>query len=73
MTTRRDFTLSIEGMNCQHCAQRVKDALEGVAGVTRADVDLDAGEAAVTAEKAVTREQLAAAVADAGYEVPAEA
>lgn len=73
MTTERNTTLPIEGMNCRHCVQRVKKALEGVAGVSRAEVDLDAGRATVTAEEAVTRATLAAAVADAGYEVPTAA
>lgn len=73
MTTERTTTLSIDGMSCQHCVQRVKSALEGVAGVTRAEVDLDAGGATVNAAEDVTRDQLAAAVTDAGYEVPTEA
>ncbi len=71
--TDRTITLSIEGMSCQHCVQRVKQALEDVAGVARAEVDLDAGRATVTATDAVTRDRLAAAVADAGYAVPSEA
>lgn len=69
----RNVTLRIEGMSCQHCVHRIKQALEGVDGVTRAEVDLDAGRATVAASNAVTRDRLAAAVADAGYEVPASA
>ncbi len=30
-------TLQIEGMSCEHCARKVKVALEEIAGVTRAD------------------------------------
>lgn len=67
------ISLSIEGMNCQHCVKRVKDALEGVDGVTAADIDLDAGQATVSHTGAVTRDALAQAVSDAGYEVPAAA
>jgi len=40
-------TLSIEGMSCQHCAMRVKGALEGVAGVESAEVELGAKRATV--------------------------
>ena len=38
-------TLNVEGMMCQHCVAHVKRALEGVAGVEEAVVDLDAGTA----------------------------
>lgn len=65
-------TLPIEGMSCQHCVKRVTEALEGVDGVTAADVDLDAAQATVTLADGVTRDRLAEAVASVGYEVPAE-
>lgn len=70
MTTDRSRTLPIEGMSCEHCAERVTDALEGVEGVARATVDLDAEEATVTASDHVSRSQLAEAADEAGYEVP---
>lgn len=73
MATERTFMLPIEGMSCQHCVQRVQDALEGVPGVNRADVDLDAGRATVGAGEDVAREKLVVAVADAGYEASSEA
>jgi mercuric reductase len=72
MADTHRITITIQGMSCQHCVQRVNDALEGVTGVIRADVDLDAGKASVVHTGAVSREQLASAVADAGYEVPAQ-
>lgn len=57
--------LKIEGMTCGHCSAAVKKALEGVDGVTAADVDLAAGRARVqgAADPAV----LIAAVHDEGY------
>ena len=57
--------LKIEGMTCGHCSAAVKKALEGVDGVTAADVDLAAGRARVQgpADPAV----LIAAVHDEGY------
>ena len=39
MTDKHTTTLIIEGMTCSHCANHVKQALEGVAGVTSAKVD----------------------------------
>lgn len=70
MANSQKTTLPVDGMSCAHCVQRVKDALEAVDGVTTADVDLDAGQATVTHTGTVTRDALAQAVADAGYEVP---
>lgn len=66
-------TLSVTGMSCQHCVQRVKDALEAVDGVSAAEVDLDAEQAAVTHDGSASRDQLADAIAEAGYDVPAAA
>ena len=60
--------LKIEGMTCQHCVSHVTEALEGVAGVASAKVNLKKGEAAVKSEDA-SLEQLSAAVAAAGYKV----
>ena len=39
--------LDVTGMHCQKCVARVKDALEGVEGVTKAKVDLDTNSAEV--------------------------
>ncbi len=57
--------LKIEGMTCSHCSAAVKRALEGVEGVTAADVDLQAGRASVQGSAPVT--ELVAAVAEEGY------
>ena len=60
--------LKIEGMTCQHCVSHVTEALEGVAGVASAKVNLKKGEAVVKSEDA-SLEQFSAAVAAAGYKV----
>ena len=60
--------INVEGMSCAHCSARVEKALAAVAGVTSAQVDLEAKIASVTCE-GVSDEQLKAAVEDAGYEV----
>ena len=60
--------LSVEGMMCQHCVAHVKKALEGVAGVEEAVVDLDTNSAVAKLSVDVADEALVAAVVDAGYE-----
>lgn len=61
--------LKIEGMSCTHCEMRVKKALEMVEGVLNAKVDHKKGIAIINLKNQVTHEKLAAAVADAGYQV----
>jgi copper chaperone len=60
--------LKIEGMTCQHCVTHVTEALENVAGVKSAKVNLKKGEAVVKSEN-TPLEKLNAAVVAAGYQV----
>lgn len=60
-------TMKIEGMMCQHCVAHVKKALEDVAGVTKADVDLESGSAKIEMETDVKEDILKKAVEVAGY------
>jgi copper ion binding protein len=62
-------TLNIEGMSCDHCVKHVKEALEGVAGVKSAAVNLKGKSAAVEHGDGVSLDALKAAVVEAGYEV----
>ena len=65
--------LPIEGMTCEHCVRSVTDALVHVPGVKTATVSLSDRKAVVeSADGTPSRQQLAAAVAKAGYRVPAE-
>lgn len=61
--------LKIEGMTCHHCQAAVKKALEKVAGVRSAEVDLAHGTAKV--DGAADIAALIAAVEDEGYRASA--
>lgn len=61
--------LDIEGMMCAHCQAHVKEALEGVEGVTKAEVSLEEKQASVTMADGVSDETLTEAVTKAGYKV----
>jgi len=66
--------LSVSGLSCASCVQTVDRALSAVPGVVSASVNFAAEQATVELIRgAVTREQLAQAVRDAGYEVPEQA
>jgi len=60
--------LQIEGMSCAHCVRHVKEALEAVAGVKSANVNLKNKSAEVEHGDTVSLASLKTAVAEAGYE-----
>jgi copper chaperone CopZ len=60
--------LKVSGMSCGHCVKTVTEALEGVDGVARADVDLQRGRATVEYDEGRTNPRaLASVVTDEGY------
>lgn len=61
--------ITIEGMMCSHCTGRVQKALEAVEGVAAVVMSLENKTAEVELKSEVSDEVLAAAVAEAGYEV----
>ena len=62
-------TMKIEGMMCGHCEARVKKTLEGIEGVTGAEVSHEKGTAVVTLEKEVSDSVLKEAVEAQDYTV----
>ena len=73
-TTKKDIrklTLPVEGMTCASCVFHVEGALNGVAGVSSATVNLATEKAVVEIEDPeVPVERLAEAVSQAGYKIP---
>jgi copper chaperone CopZ len=63
----RDFT--VQGMTCSHCVLSVHEEVSEIPGVTSVDVDLASGRLTVTGQAGDAA--VAAAVAEAGYEVAA--
>lgn len=59
--------LQIEGMSCQHCAGKVKAALEGIAEVVRAEVRLASQTVKVELSAEVEPTRFSEAVEAAGY------
>ena len=58
--------IKIEGMTCGHCAMSITNEIATIQGVASVKVDHAAGNAIVESD-GVTNEQLADAVAEAGY------
>jgi copper chaperone len=61
--------LKVAGMTCNHCKMAVEGALQELPGVAKATVDLDKGEVSVEFTRTVSREALAEAIDEAGYEL----
>lgn len=59
----------IEGMMCEHCKNRVENALLDFEGVKDVNVDLDTKKAEVELSKEISNEALKELIEDLGYEV----
>ena len=62
-------TMEIKGMMCGHCEARVKKTLEGIEGVTGAEVSHEKGTAVVTLTAEVSDDVLKKTVEDKDYTV----
>ena len=60
-------TVKIKGMSCQHCVTSTTKALEGLAGVSGVQVDLEKGEARY--EGQVDPQTVKEAIEKIGFEV----
>ena len=63
-----ETTLKVTGMNCGACVNHVTTALQGVAGVNLAAVDLNAGSAFVKHDENAEIEAMVQAVEEAGFQ-----
>lgn len=59
---------TVTGMTCGHCEMSVKEEVGDIAGVTGVTADHATGAVTVSGE-GFTDEQVAAAIAEAGYEL----
>lgn len=62
-------TYTVSGMTCEHCVASVTEELTEIADVTGVDVDLASGAVTVTSNRELTRDEVAAAVTEAGYQL----
>ncbi len=61
-------TYTVNGMTCGHCELSVKEEISEISGVTDVTADHTTGAVAVSGE-GFSDDQVAAAVAEAGYEL----
>lgn len=62
-------TVTVVGMTCNHCVMSVREELSELAGVTDVQVDLASGRVDIQSNQPLADADIAAAVAEAGYQV----
>jgi copper chaperone CopZ len=60
---------SVAGMTCDNCRRHVTRALAGIPGAGAVQVDLATGRATVQSNRAISRDEVRAALEEAGYEL----
>lgn len=60
-------SIIVTGMTCQNCVRHVSEAVTSLPGVRSADINLESGEVRLAADREVPREELSAALEEAGY------
>ena len=65
MTSTQTFTVA--GMTCEHCVASVTEEVSELPGVSDVRVDLASGSLSVTSDVPLAREDVEAAVTEAGY------
>jgi copper chaperone CopZ len=64
----KEVSIKVDGMSCQHCVMRVKNAIDGVEGVHSSDVSI--GSAKVVFDETKTdRESIERAIQSVGYKI----
>ncbi|MFL0196679.1 heavy-metal-associated domain-containing protein [Clostridium sp. WILCCON 0269] len=61
--------IHVEGMECQHCVNHVKSALESIEGVSNVKVDLGSKTAVIKSSSEISDSHIQQIVKEAGYEV----
>ncbi|WP_147802268.1 cation transporter [Alkalicoccus halolimnae] len=61
--------IQVAGMTCGHCKQAVEGAASSVKGVSRAEVDLKAGNVTVEMEEGTNITEIKEEIEDQGYDI----
>jgi copper chaperone len=62
-------TYTVTGMTCEHCVASVTEELTELDAVTAVDVQLATGLVTVTSQRALTADEVGAAITEAGYQL----
>lgn len=62
-------TISIDGMQCNHCKMTVEKVLGAIDGVTKVEVSLENKTASIETNKDVSDDTIKAVIEEAGFKV----
>ena len=65
--TRQQY--SVSGMTCENCVRHVTEALSALPGAGAVRVDLATGRATIQSDRPFSRDEVRAALEEAGYDV----
>lgn len=57
----------VDGMTCGHCVNSVTQEVSSIAGVLSVNVDLGSGTVTIESREPLSRDDIAAAIDEAGY------
>ena len=69
MAEQNTSTYTVTGMTCGHCEMSVREDLEEIPGVSDVVANHESGVVTFTSDRPVSREQVDAAVTEAGYQL----
>ncbi|MFL6169327.1 MAG: heavy-metal-associated domain-containing protein [Ornithinibacter sp.] len=61
--------VTVTGMTCNHCVMSVTEEVSEIDGVSGVDVELDTGAVTVLSERELSRDEITAAVSEAGFQL----
>ena len=64
-----EATLTVEGMHCQKCVARITEALKGIEGVKKVNIDLNTKKVNVICKNEIANETLSAVIEKLGFKV----
>lgn len=64
-----ELVLSVNGMDCRSCGERIERTVGQLAGVRRVSADHDAGRVSVVVDQAGSEATIRARITGAGFEV----
>ena len=65
----KELNLSIKGMMCTGCENRVKNALENIEGIEKATADHVSGNVNIVCDDTVDKKAIEETVEDLGFEI----
>ncbi len=59
----------VEGMHCEHCANRVTDWIKKIKGIKNVNVDVESGKVTIFSTTTIDKNLIKSAIENAGYKL----